>query len=123
VICLDTNYLIGGLVSGSQEGKKLAGWAQAGEGLLTPMSAWYEFLCGPVTPAQVQAMRAFLVDIVPFDEPQALVAAKLFNTAGRKRVLRVDAMIAATALVARAPLATQNQADFALFAGSGLKFA
>lgn len=121
MICLDTNYLIGGLVSGSREGKRLIAWAQAGEALITPMPAWYEFLCGPVTATQIGTMRAFLADIVPFDEPQALASAKLFNATGRKRALRVDAMIAATALVAQASLATQNQTDFAAFVSSGLK--
>jgi hypothetical protein len=27
---------------------------------------WYEFLCGPVTPAQIGVIPAFLQDIVPF---------------------------------------------------------
>ncbi len=68
MICLDINYLILGLVPGSQESRYLIAWSQAGEALITPMSAWYEFICGPVTAPQIAALRAFLHDLVPFDE-------------------------------------------------------
>jgi predicted nucleic acid-binding protein len=88
--------------------------------LVTPMPAWYEFICGPVTPAQISVMRAFLHEIIPFDETQANVASVLFNAAGRKRSLRVDAMIAGTALSKGAILATNNQSDFSLFVPHGL---
>lgn len=123
MICLDTNYLILGLVSGSRECEALIRWAQAGEQMITAMPAWYEFLCGPVTEAQVTAIRSFLHDVIPFDEPQTRAAARLFNAAGRKRTLRVDAMIAATAIVADAQLATNNRADFGVFVPHGLKLA
>ncbi len=120
MICLDTNYLILGLTQGSKESKELVRWYQAGEALVTPMPAWYEFLCGPVSKQQVETMRAFLTEIVPFGEEQAETAAQLFEAAGRKRALRVDAMIAATAMVAQAKLATNNRNDFRKFADSGL---
>lgn len=95
-------------------------WTQAGESLITPMAAWYEFLCGPVTGPQVAAIRGFLHEVVAFGEPQAAEAARLFNAGGRKRSLRVDAMIAGTALVAGARLATNNQKDFKTFTSHGL---
>ncbi len=120
MICLDTNYLILGLVPGSRESRDLVAWSQAGEPLITPMAAWYEFLCGPVTGAQVAAIRGFLREIVVFGEVQAVEAARLFNAGGRKRSLRVDAMIAGTAIVAGARLATNNQTDFRAFAQHGL---
>lgn len=120
MICLDTNYLILGLVKGSQEGQDLVGWMQAGEVLVTPMPAWYEFLCGPVTPAQTSTMRAFIHTIIAFDEAEAAVAAALFNAAGRKRSIRLDAMIAATAIVTGASLATNNRNDFQPFIPHGL---
>lgn len=120
MICLDTNYLILGLVPGSRESKSLIAWAQAGEALIVPMPVWYEFICGPVTAPQVAAMRAFIHNLVPFDEPQALEAARLFNAAMRKRSLRIDAMIAATAVVAGAALATNNRSDFNVFIPHGL---
>ncbi len=121
MICLDTNYLILGLVPGSPESQDLIQWAQAGETLVAPMPAWYEFICGPVTAPQIATMRSFLHDLVPFDEPQALEAARLFNAAGRKRTLRIDAMIAATAVVGGAELATNNRTDFNAFVPHGLK--
>ncbi len=120
MICLDTNYLILGLVPGSAESASLITWSQAGERLVTAMPAWYEFLCGPVTPAQILAMRSFLEEIIPFDDAQASTAAHLFNAAGRKRGLRVDAMIASTAIIAGAVLATNNHKDFQPFVAHGL---
>jgi predicted nucleic acid-binding protein len=123
VICLDTNYLILGLVSGSRESREIAAWFAAGEQLVAPTLVWFEFLCGPVTRAQVRTMRAFLHELVPFDEPQAITAAHLFNAAARKRSTRVDAMIAATAIVADAALATNNATDFLPFRDSGLRLA
>lgn len=121
MICLDTNYLILGLMPGSRESQDLIRWAQAGETLITAMPAWYEFTCGPVTAPQIAAIRSFLHDLTPFDEPQAVEAARLFNAAGRKRALRIDAIIAATAIVAGASLATNNHKDFNIFVPHGLK--
>jgi predicted nucleic acid-binding protein len=40
--------------------------------------------------------------ILPFGIDEAREAARLFNVTGRKRVLRVDAMIAASTIVADA---------------------
>ena len=120
MICLDTNYLILGLVPGSKESVELTRWAQRGEILVTSIVCWYEFLCGPVTPPQIQTMRACLKDILPFGESQALAAAHLFNATGRIRALRVGSMIAGTVLAAQARLATNNRADFESFTQLGL---
>jgi predicted nucleic acid-binding protein len=56
-------------------------------------------------------------------EKQANESARLFNLVGRKRSLRVDAMIAGTAIAAHARLATDNRADFLPFVAHGLVFA
>ena len=121
MICLDTNYLIRGVAEGSSEAAEMIKWAESGETLVTSMLAWFEFLCGPVTDAQVTTMDAFLSEVIPFAEIQAVEAARLFNAINRKRPLRVDAMIAATAIVARAGLATNNRGDFKPFEVHGLK--
>jgi len=121
VICLDTNYLIRSLAAGSVEAREVVAWTEAGEALITPMLAWFEFLCGPVSPVQIHTMRAFLHEVVIFGEPQAESAARLFNAVGRRRSLRVDAMIAGTATVAGARLATNNRADFSAFVPHGLQ--
>jgi predicted nucleic acid-binding protein len=122
MICLDTNYLIRGLMKGAPESAQLIRWYQSGEVLLSAAPAWYEFLCGPVTELQIKAIRAFLSGgISAFEELQATEAARLFNRIGRIRRLRVDAMIAATAVVAGASLATSNTEDFKVFLPHGLK--
>ena len=123
VICLDTSYLLLGLVPGSPEGDRLREWTATGTRLVAPAVVWFEFLCGPVSARQVETMRAFLHEVIPFAEPQAGLAATLFNDVGRRRSTRVDAMIAATALVADAALATSNTADFAPFFAAGLQLA
>jgi predicted nucleic acid-binding protein len=122
MICLDTNYLIRGVSEGTAEADELVAWFKAGETLITPMPAWFEFICGPITQDQQTTMRAFLTKIVPFAEAEAVEAARLFNAIKRKRSLRVDAMIAGTAITAKARLATCKRADFAPFAAHGLKF-
>ena len=120
MICLDTNYLILGLVEGSQEMSDLIAWSRAGEELVAPSVAWYEFLCGPVTQPQIDTMRAFLRNIIEFDEAQAAQAARLFNATGRNRRRRVDAMIAGMAVALGASLATNNRSDFDAFVNHGL---
>jgi predicted nucleic acid-binding protein len=121
VICLDTNYLILGLSEGTPEAQQLVAWTRAGEPLVTPMLAWFEFRCGPVTPVQIRTMRAFLQDVLIFDEAQSIEAARLYNAVGRKRTLRVAALIASSAVVAGARLATNDREHFAAFAAYGLQ--
>jgi predicted nucleic acid-binding protein len=124
MICLDANFLIGGVSEARPESRHLLAWAAAGETFCTAAPAWYEFLCAPVTPAQIETMLAFLKGrIIPFATDQAQVAARLFNAAERLRRLRVDAIIAATAISQQAPLATLNTADFKLFTSHGLVLA
>jgi predicted nucleic acid-binding protein len=121
MICLDTNYLIRGLTKNAVEAARLVEWHESGEVLLSAAPTWYEFLCGPVNRQQIATMRAFLAGgISAFEEPQATEAARLFNAVGRIRHLRVDAMIAATAIVAGARLATANSQDFVAFTPYGL---
>ena len=96
-------------------------WYRSGETLVTAMPAWYEFVCGPLTGSQEAALRGFLSTILPFEEEQARAAAYLFNESGRKRHLKVDAMIAGCALVAHAKVATDNEDDFANFEAGGLE--
>jgi predicted nucleic acid-binding protein len=61
--------------------------------------------------------------IIPFGRPEAVKAADLFNQTGRRRGSRFDCLIAATAMLAQADVATVNQSDFKLFVSLGLKFA
>ena len=120
MICLDTNYLILGLVSESREAEQLIAWSRAGERFCAPAVVWYEFRCGPIDARQETTMRALLHDIIPFNSFQADEAARLFNATGRRRPLRVDAMIAAAATSRHIPLATNNYQDFLSFTPYGL---
>lgn len=115
MICLDSNYLILGATEGTKESDRIYTWLMHGEQILTASVCWYEFQCGPVSDSQLDFMRSFLSDIRPFTELEAEVAARLFEHAERKRSLKTDAMIAATALVSRAKLATNNTQDFRKF--------
>ncbi len=124
MICLDANFLIGGVSESRPESRHLLAWAAAGETFCTAAPAWYEFLCGPVSPAQIDTMLAFLRGgIIPFSTVHAQIASQLFNAAERPRRLRVDAMIAATAISQKAALATLNSSDFKLFTSHGLELA
>ena len=121
MICLDTNYLLRGIAAATSEAEELSDWYRGGEPLITPMPAWFEFLCGPLTKDQEATARAFLSRIVPFGEREASESARLFNAIGRDRKYRVDAMIAGTAIAADAVLATNNRADFEPFIPHGLR--
>ncbi len=121
MICLDTNYLIRGIVQGTRESVSLIEWVRSGEQLIVPMPVWFEFLCGPVTENQVMTLRSFLSEILPFGESEACESARLFNAIQRKRQHRIDSMIAGTAIIANAKLATNNRADFEPFVRYGLK--
>ncbi len=121
VICLDTNYLILGMVADSQESEELIAWSDNGERFCTASASWYEFLCGPVNTTQVSTMRGVVESILPFGTPHAEEAARLYNATGRRRQLRVDAMIASAATTNNVPLATSNREDFENFVPLGLR--
>jgi predicted nucleic acid-binding protein len=122
MICLDTNYLIRALVPATAEARRVGEWLDAGEPLAIPAIAWYEFLCGSIiTDEEIQlAMVIVSENVLPFEQAEAAESARLFNAAGRKRALRVDAMIAGTAVAAGARLATNNRSDFKPFTAHGL---
>lgn len=121
MICLDTNYLILGLVPDSREAEELIEWSEEGERFCTSSTSWYEFLCGPVDTTQVSTMRGVVESVLPFGTPQAEEAARLYNATGRRRRLRVDAMIASAATTNNVLLATNNREDFETFVPFGLR--
>jgi len=124
MIHLDTNYLIGLLVKGSSQAVEVDGWLAGGELLAASAIAWTAFLNGPVTPAEMIRANAVLQSrIVPFGQPEAGLAAELLNKTGRRRGSRFDCLIAATAILAQAEVATVNQSDFKVFVAHGLKLA
>ena len=124
MIHLDANYLIGLLVKGSPQAGDVDGWLAAGQTLAASAIAWTEFLNGPVTPLEVSRAEAVLQSrIVPFGKQEAVLAADLFNRTGRWRGSRFDCLIAATAILTQAEVATVNQSDFRAFIPHGLRFA
>jgi len=121
MIMLDTNYLIRSLVKDAPEAEHVLSWLAAGEQLCASSVSWYEFVCGPVDEGGIDTVFSVLSDrVLPFTADQAVEASRLFNATGRKRFLRVNAMIAAAAIFSNARLATDNGADFELFEPFGL---
>jgi len=93
-----------------------------GEAVSVCAPVWYEFLIGPVSPLDQRMARAFLRDrILPTSAEDAQLAADFFNHAGRRRSLKMDALIAACAVRAQAELFTVNTEDFAPFTPRGLR--
>ncbi len=117
---LDTNYLIASGRSGSSAAVQVDEWILKGEPLHVSAIAWSEYLCGPLHPSEEQASRALLQGVHPVSEAIATFAAQLFNQTGRRTRSLSDCIIAATAILAREPLATLNVADFRPFESFGL---
>lgn len=124
MIHLDTNYIIGLVTKDSRLRPTLEEWLRNREIFAVSSIAWSEFVTGPVTPQQVHDASTILQGrILSFGEVEAIIAARLYNQAGRKRALRLDSFIAAVAISSSAPLATENQKDFLPFVSGGLSLA
>ena len=83
--------------------------------------AWWEFECGPVSQAGTRLVRRLLAGgILPFTDAHSTEAARLFNAAGRARRFKFDSLIAATAILDGAELASTNPDDFQPFVPHGL---
>lgn len=122
MILLDTNYLIRALIDGTDEAAQVTEWLNEGEELCTSAISWYEFVSGPVDPEGMELIHRVIGGrVLPFVQDTAVEAARLFNLGGRVRRLRVDAMIAASAIIVNAYLATEKTADFRIFAKGGLR--
>jgi predicted nucleic acid-binding protein len=122
MIHLDTNYLIGLAVRGSSPAQNVDQWLAAGESLAASTLAWAEFLNGPVSADEIALVESVIEEnLVPFEKRTAVLAAQLFNQGGRRRGSRFDCLIAATAILANAELATENKNDFVPFVPFGLK--
>lgn len=121
MIHLDTNILIDIVTAHSPQVALIREWLSEGKTLTASAVAWSEFLNGPHSLSQKDAVRRVLAGgIRPFDEDQAEAASRLFHLTGRRRGSHADCMIAAAALVKREVVATRNIADFQRFIPHGL---
>ena len=123
MVHLDTNFLILALVPGSPQDARLRAWIAAGESIGLSSIALAEFLSGPVTAEQVKLSCTFFPEPQDFTAQHASRAAELFNQTGRRRGSLLDCMIASSAMLAGASLATENLDDFRRFEPFGLVIA
>ncbi|MGH8011811.1 MAG: type II toxin-antitoxin system VapC family toxin [Candidatus Binataceae bacterium] len=123
-IHLDTNVLVFGLEPGHTLRARIARWRRDQVPLAVSGMAWAEFLCGPVTADSVRNWDHVLDGvIVPVDRGIAERASVLFNHTGRRSRSLPDCIIAATAILHDAKLATLNRRDFEPFRMHGLELA
>jgi predicted nucleic acid-binding protein len=121
VILLDTNVLIRMLVAGTPAADRVSRWIGAGEDLCTSAICWYEFVSGPVDDEGIALVSAAIADrVIPFTADHARESSRLWNATGRARRMRIDAMVAAAAIVTGAELATETRDDFTPFVAFGL---
>jgi predicted nucleic acid-binding protein len=122
MIHLDTNYLVDLCTPGSAAAAEVRQWLANNEEVATSTIAWSEFVSGPVSQKDINAVEYILSGrLTVFSRDEAIMAGGLFNQTGRKRGSRMDCFIAATAICAGAQLATQNKNDFSIFIHSGLR--
>ena len=123
MIHLDTNLLIGAEDQTDPQHQTSRRVLARLDSFACSAVAWMEFLSYPGVPQPLrEALKNLLTGgIVPFDEATATFAGELFHLTGSKRRTRLDTMIAATAILAAAQLATTNPNDFTPFIPHGLK--
>lgn len=122
MIHLDTNILIDLVTVGSPRIELVRKWLVEGMKLAVSAIAWSEFCNGPHSRSQKDAVHAILQrNVIPFDEPQAEQASRLFHYTGRRRGSHADCMIAAAAICGKVPVATRNIKDFERFIPHGLR--
>jgi predicted nucleic acid-binding protein len=111
------------LVPGTEEDATLRIWLRKQSPLGISSIAWTEFLCGPLNEHTQHVARSLFTEVISFGPDDAVVAAQLFNSSGRRRGTMVDCMVASIAMAADAPLATANLADFRRLEPFGLTLA
>lgn len=121
MIQLDTNVLIA-LPHLIQQNHPFIARIARGELASVCVPVWYEYLIGPLeTEEQELAVQFVRRDVFALEIEDAVLAARLFNLAGRKRGLKTDALIAAAAIRRDSELFTLNARDFLPFVKQGLR--
>ena len=122
MIHVDTNLLIASVDSSHEHAGLWTGLIVADESFATSAIAWTEFRSYPISSNQLLALEQLLPGgIVAYERAHADLAGELFRMTKSKRKNRLDSMIAATAILAGAKLATVDQADYKAFVTFGLK--
>lgn len=122
LIHLDTNYLIGAIAQHPSVIQNLTQWIQTGKKMCVSAVVWAEFLNGPLEKKQIDLVLQMIEGrIYPFTDYTAQLSALLYNHVQRKRDLRFDSLIAASAIEHQASFATLNSSDFRPFMSAGLK--
>jgi len=75
----DTNFLIQAAKDGSPAHKEFQQWSAANESFGISSVAWAEYLCGPLDPTGEALARSMFPALEIFTEPDAVLAARLFN--------------------------------------------
>ena len=121
MILLDTYFLVELVTAGSMGGARALAWLESGQQLATSAIAWSEFCNGPLSSEQKEAVYSVIDQrALEFTWREAEEAARLFNLSGRRRGSHADCMIAASAILSGASIATINQRDFERFVPYGL---
>ena len=68
---LDTNYIVGAVRKGSPQVAQIDAWEMAGVTLAVSTMAWAEFLCGPLTPGEVDVTAGLLGRPLPITAADA----------------------------------------------------
>ncbi|MBK8094077.1 MAG: PIN domain-containing protein [Verrucomicrobiaceae bacterium] len=123
IIHLDTNFLIGAQKPGTVPNQKFLEWLACGDLFEISVLVWAEFLCGSLTHEEEASARLLISAQHPMSDGQAELGAKLFRETGRRKRSLADCLIAACAILADAPLATENRTDFEKLVPLGLRLA
>jgi predicted nucleic acid-binding protein len=122
VIHIDTNLLIASVDPSHEHARLWPPLMTTGESFAVSTIAWTEFRSYSISSNQLLALDQLLSGgIVPYERAHADLAGELFRMTRSKRKNRLDSMIAATAMLAGAELATVNKSDFDPFVSFGLK--
>ncbi|HUP63132.1 MAG TPA: type II toxin-antitoxin system VapC family toxin [Thermoanaerobaculia bacterium] len=114
MIVVDTSALIDSLCGPRRSLGKLTRFIEAGERLVLPAIALYEWLRGPRLPDELHAQEELFPrdEVAVFGAAEAAAAADLYRLVRSPRGREIDLAIAATALVREASLWTLNDAGF-----------
>ena len=121
MIQLDTNVLIA-LPHLIRQNHPFIERIAKGESASACVAVWYEYLIGPLESGEQELALQFVrKDVFALEMEDAILAARMFNLAGRKRGLKTDTLIAAAAIRRDAELFTLNAGDFLPFVKQGLR--